>query len=334
MNLIILLITTIWYMPNYTETGYLDVPQLNNAIFLTALQSEGERVDLVIPPGEYLLPNNKQITMNNMVNLKCTGVTFKYKYESDYTLDLIHFQDRTKAGIYDLTLDLTEAYTDKKPSYKNADKFINRAVIQVEHSDSIILENITIKKILGSGIELANSSNCIIRNCQIVGSWVYGANSGVQGYGINLVGVLCRNNLIDSNLLKDQRHNIIIQYAAKHNTISKNKMYDVKALKKVWFLEVMDREFTFNLSLHGNSPDSNIISGNYADHRISVDNVKTIGNGKGNQIINNEVDGLIDVQSKAPYYNYNEGQVIKGNKCEKLRIEAINCINEGNIKIK
>lgn len=340
ISVLLLLINTafankkIWYVPNYTNDGMLNIPHLNNAIFLAELQYDSVDIDFIIPKGTYNIPNDQTIFMRSNVNLIGDSVNFIYKWKSDaYTLDLISFYWIKNSSIKNITLDLRQAFKDKNPSYSNADKYINRSVIQIDGSKNILVDSVKIYKILGCGIELSNSSLCKISNCNIEGSWVYGNESGTQGYGIDVVGTLCQDNIIFNNTLKDMRHNIIIQYGAHHNIIYSNAMFDAKALKKVWFLEVMDKKFTYNLSLHGNGPHNNIIQNNYCDWRLCVDNIKTNGNGPNNQIIGNFVMGLLSVESKAPY-DYNSGQVIRNNKFGSLKIEAKNCINEGNVKIK
>lgn len=328
--------TVITYIPSYdSSSGYFSVKNLNQGIFLTSLQADSEIIDLVIPKGVYFLPNNQTINLHSLVNLSCDSVTFVYKWVDDeFRQNIIQFQDKSKAGISGLTIDFRQAYKDNKPTYANSVKFVGRSIIQIEHSDNIIIKGVTILKILGAGIELSNSNSCVVYNCNIQGSWVYGSASSTQGYSIDLVGALTKNNLIKGNVLRDSRHQVVLQYSCSENIIDSNNFYDTKSLKKVWFLEIFDREFTFNCVLHGNSAFKNIISNNYADHRISIDNVKDIPNGPGNQIINNTVDGLIDVQSKSPDFSYNEKQIIKGNKYKTLRIEARDCINENNTKIK
>lgn len=337
MNLgLILLTTIIGYLPDYTEKGYLNVKHLNSGIQLAQLQYDGiNDIDLVIPKGVYTVPNSTTIYLKDHINLKCDSVTFVYTHETDdYTQNIFQFQDNTHSGIEGLTIDFSGAYKDKKATYANADKFVNRSIITIEHSDSIFIKNVTIKKILGSGIEISNSKWCQILNCNISGSWVYGNENGAQGYSISIHGVQSQHNLVSGCNLSDSRHQIVIQYAAAYNLIYGNEMRDAKALKKMWFIELFDKEFTYNLTLHGNLAHHNTISDNYADHRISIDNVKKQGNGPGNEILNNTVDGLIDVQSVSPHHTYNEGQTIKGNKCFRLKIEAKNCIDENNIKIK
>lgn len=323
------------YIPDYTEEGYLNVNQLNSAIRLSALQYDGkESVNLVIPKGTYYLPNNKTINMSSYVNLKCEGVTFIYKWVTDeYSLNIIELNNITNAGVYNLNIDFSQAYTDKKPSYKNADKFINRSIIQLEHCDSIIIDNVTIKKIIGSGIEISNTKNSIVSNCNISGSWILGNESGTQGYSINLVGTMTKNNLIENNKLSDARHLIILQYACFNNVIRKNQTSGAGALKKVLFFEIIDRNFTYDVSLHGNSPHHNIIDGNNIASNLYIDNIKTNGNGPGNELINNIVKGRLVIESKAPYYDYNCCQIVKGNKYGSMRIEAKDCIIENNTKL-
>lgn len=320
---------SITFIPSY-DNGYLDVKTLNNAIFLTALQADSVTINLVIPKGVYYLPNNQTIHMNNMVNLSCDSVTFVYKWESDeYKQNIIQFQDRTKAGISGLTIDFRQAYRDKV-NWTSADKFVNRSIIQIEHSDHITIKNVIILKILGQGIGLSNSNSCIIKKCNIDGTWVRGNENGAMGYGICLVGSLCHDNLIDSNIINDSRHNVVAQYDAHNNVISNNKLTNAVASTKVLWFEVNNK--TMNYTSHGNGSHHNVIRGNYADHRISIDNVKNIPNGPGNEIIDNTVDGLIDVQSKAPDQSYNCCQIIKGNRSRSLRVESKDCVIENNIK--
>lgn len=333
---LILLTTIIGYLPDYTEKGDLNIKHLNSGIQLAQLQYDGENdIDLVIPKGIYTVPNNTTIYLKDHINLKCDSVTFIYRHETDdYTQNIFQFQDNTHSGIEGLTIDFSGAYKDSKPSYKNADKFVNRSIITIEHSDSIFIKNVTIKKILGSGIEISNSKWCQIINCNIAGSWVYGAKSGVQGYGVNIVGNLCSNNLISNNKISDVRHAIIAQYGACYNTISNNKTSDCKALKKAWFIEIMDRNFTYDISGHGNGGHHNYYIKNICEGNLYLDNIKTNGNGPGNEIIGNTVKGRLNVESKAPYYEYNCCQIIKDNQYGSIKIESKNCIVSGNTKIK
>lgn len=327
--------TIINYIPNYTENGFLDVNQLNSAIRLSEVQYDTANVDLIIPDGVYYLPNNKTINLQSHVFLVCKSVTFIYKWVTDeYSLNIIEINNIKNAGISGLNIDFSQAYKDSKPTYENADKFVNRSIIQIEHSDSIFIKKVTINKIIGVGIELSNSKWCQITDCNISGSWCLGNENGTMGYSINIVGTMSMYNVIYGNKLSNSRHQIVLQYGCAYNMIANNEMRDTKSLKKLWFIEVIDREYTFNLTLHGSNPHHNVILNNYADHRISVDNVKKTGNGPGNEILDNTINGLLDVQSVAPYWNYNEGQILKGNKYKKLRIEAKNCTIENNTKIK
>lgn len=320
------------YTPVLNDNGKLSVPRLNAVILLLSLNNDSTETEIIIPKGVYYLYNNETINLKDHIYLNCDSVTFIYEWKDDeFRQDLISFYDITKSGIRGLTIDFRAAYKDKI-NWSSADKFVNRSIIQLEHSDSIFIQNVTILKILGEGIGLSNSSYCVVAGCNIIGSWVYGNENGTQGYGIDLVGTLTYGNVITNNIIRDCRHNIVIQYGANNNTVSENQLYEARASNKILWFEVYTN--TMNLTLHGNSPHNNIVIKNYCDNRLSIDNVKTLPNGPGNQIIGNTINGLLSVESKAPDYYYNEGQIIKDNFYKTLRIEPKNCINTNNTKIK
>lgn len=312
-----LILSIVTLIPQFNSKGQLDIQHLNNAVQLASIQP----ADLVIPAGIYKLPADQQIKLRDNCKLIANGVKFVYESGEYYELNIIEAHWINNSGIEGLEIDFSET----KP-----EKITNRAIIQLEHSENITIKNVTIKKILGSGIEISNSKFCKVENCTIEGAHIYGyKQGGTQGYGINLVGNMSSFNLIRNNYINDNRHGIVIQYGANNNLIDSNRLYNSKALNFWWVFKLYDNN-TFNITLHGNAPHNNVIKGNTC-YRITIDNVKKQGNGPNNEIIGNFVE-RIEVQSVAPYYDYNQGQRIENNKVKFLLIEAKNCINENNIK--
>lgn len=325
----------IYYTPRTDDNGFLNIADLNQAIQTTSLNvNEGSTtnnkyIDFIIPEGTYLIKNTDAIILKNNINLKGNNVTFKYKYiDLTYQNNMVIMQGVYRAGITGIIFDLREAYQFKKPSFSNASNFENRSVIFIKSSDSCVIKNCKIYKILGSGIELSNTKNCWINANIIDGSWIYGAGNGTQGYGINITGANTKNNVISNNTINDTRHNIVLQYNCNNNIIDNNTLQSARTLHKFIIWECF--KVASNLTFHGNGPYSNTASNNTCNW-LAIDNIKDNGNGPGNIIIGNNVNEL-DVQSVAPDFTYNQGQIIKNNKYTKMKIEPKNCVDSGNIK--
>lgn len=323
-----------YYLPNYDSLGNLDIDQLNKAIKLTSLQSvDGNMVDLIIEPSPYFFTNAKSIEIASNVNLVCRGVTFNVTIEEKEKIkDIILFNGKSNAKITGLNIVTFAKDKDIKDKWEEGQLFANKSIFAINNSNKITIDSCKVIRIFGCGVDVNNSYSCTISNSSFIDSWVKGCESGQQGYGISINGSFSVANKIINNDIKDTRHGIVLQYDCYNNVVEGNKVSGSKALKKVLWFTVLDSNWTYDITLHGNNAHHNIVKENVLQGNLYIDAVKDTPNGCCNELIGNTVKGRINVESFYPY-TYNQGQLIKNNRYKSMSIKAKNCTVEGNSKL-
>lgn len=323
---------TIYYTPILDTLGYIKINDLQENLNMAATLN---KCLFIVSPSVYFINNDKSINIPSNVFFYGKDVFLNVMFDGDKDVkNIFNINSCHNSGILNLSVTTFSKKKDIQGKWNTGMYFSNKSIINIENSTNILIDSLKITRIFGCGVNISNSNEVTVSNSIINSSWVYGCKSGKQGYSINLDGVGCTNNFIYNNSLVDARHGIIIQYSAAYNIIQKNTIMDMKALKKVLFLEFFDTNYTFDLSFHGNSPHHNLVKENYCYGHLYIDDEKEIGNGEANMIISNYVGGRLQVDSYYPW-DYNKGQVLINNLYGKsIKVKAKNCIVEGNEKIK
>lgn len=290
------------------------IGNINN--FISSIQSP-DSIKYIQINGLHTLPD--LYTINIPTNIHITGDAIIKPQGTAY--DVIRISNSTCAGLHGITIDTRSQYPSSyQDSWKRHDHFKNKSIIRIQNSSYIQVDSVTLERIYGDGVMMSNSSNCRIISNEIKDAWTHGGKSGTQGYGIDVVGGQCRNNLIEENTITSTRHGIVIQDDANWNIAGYNVVHDSYALKKFFWLVFKDRTYTFDITIHGDGAHHNLIEGNQTEHRIYIDDEHAT-NGPGNILYRNITNNRIQIDGNNNGYNY--GQIMIANEAPTVRCRAL-----------
>lgn len=323
-----LIADTFYYTPILDTNNNLNVNHLQYYIDSCSVN----KTIFVITPDSYFLDNNQTIVLKSNIYLYCKNVFFNIIFKGDAPVkDIFVINNKINCGIKHLNI-LTFSQTQNLQGvWDKGYLFANKAIINLNNSNNIILDSLNIKRIFGSGISINNTQNSTFSNCIIDEAWTYGQKSGTQGYSIDINGANSKENIIENNYLNNCRHGIVIQYSANSNWIKKNTTKNMKALKKIWWYTYFDYDYTFDITLHGNYAYANVIEENICYGNLYIDDEHTT-NGEYNQLLRNIVYRRLQVDSYYPW-TYNQKQIIAYNWYGKLTIKGKGHQVVGNMKM-
>ncbi len=237
-------------------------------------------------------------------------------------------------------IDNSEMFDQQLHNQQNLEQDVqNSSVIYLSNAEHCKLKNLKINFGLGCHILLNNSAYNTIEHSEFKEAWIHGSHlGGTQGYGIAFSGsqaAYSHHNLIQHNVLQDLRHAIVVQYHAKQNVMAYN--YTRYSYAYNYSFGIQLPWASSDVVLHGNGPSENLLEANYMQGNplsneglinfneikaLSVDNVKSVGNGPKNLIYRNYAPSKIVVQSNLSDCSYNQNQLLFANIASEFDING------------
>jgi len=303
------------HLPRKYSSYQGPITDINGYLYNTSSQDTIHIVDIL--DGQ-LLPSNYTISLPS--NTYLTDGSIKVQPGASKAVEVIRISQATCSGVNDLIIDTRIAFKQKyRDKWKEHHRFKNRAIIRVSNSSHISVDSCILRRIYGDGIMIANTRRSNFRGNHIEDAWTHGGSGGTQGYGIDVIGRTCIDNLIEGNTAIGTRHGIVVQDWAGWNVAGYNSVHDSYALKKWLWFTFKDRTYTFDITIHGDSAHHNLIEGNTVDHRIYIDNEHS-SNDIGNILYRNNAGNKIQIDGNSSGYNY--GQYMIANDAPKVKCYA------------
>lgn len=234
-------------------------------------------------------------------------------------------------GLSYFNIDLNNFYSGISPDTDTAEiASANRSAIAIFESSNVVILGVHIERGLGAHVNISKSNYVWVHGCYFNDAWLHGnhLNYGTQGYGVVFGGndtEFSSYCLIENNIIENCRHAIVCQYYAQYNVIAYNYTRNSYAYNFIgndkydWI--------TSDLVMHGNGANYNLIEGNVFEasttvgrYGLTIDKVKTIGNGIQNTYYRNFSAEALRLEIKN--CDYNQQQLLIDNQSPVIDIEG------------
>jgi len=311
-------------------SGVYEINGTDFKIYVDGLVATNQKV-VEFPQGIFNIKINgtaKSIKIPAHTTIRGAGsdkTIFKLIFSAQRSYDFFSITD-SLIGFENFKIDASSAYPSHYAQDSDSAEIAaaNKALFYFSSSTNCWVKGVETYMGFGSHVEInGTSSKITIQGCYFNDTWLHGhhLNQGSQGYGISFKGNNANNApnlcLIENNIIEKCRHNFVMQYYSYYNIIAYNYTKDARAY--TYFLGVQYNWSTSDFVFHGNSPQKNLVEGNYFDgggsgglaKGITIDNVKTADNAPQNAVYRNISDEQFRIQINACAYN--DSQMVVGN---------------------